>query len=504
VNHFGDRRRAGISVPLFSLRSRSSWGIGEMRDLPVVAEWLRAAGQSILQILPLNELSRDEASPYSALSAMAIDPRYITIRDLPDAADFEALWPEEIASVREAGAIDYRKVAELKHLALRICFARFFENDWEDATARGDELRSYIRKESWWLDEYALYRALRASFDEQPWPEWPAAFRDRDPAELVAAQRRLEYEILFYQYVQWVADAQWRSARAAATGVAVFGDVPFMVSLDSADVWSRQKEFLLDASVGTPPDAFSETGQEWGLPPYNWTVAKTNDLQWLRQRARRMSELYDGFRLDHLVGFYRTYVRPLNGEPPYFLPAEENDQRELGETVLRIMMETGAVVSVEDLGTVPPFVRISVARVGLPGYRVFRWEPEDPATYPETSIAMTGTHDTEPIATWWDSLEPAEREKFAKMDSLQVDPKRPFDNVIRDAILRAMYWSGSSVVLTPIQDIFGWRSRINRPASVGDWNWTYVLPWPVDLMMTQPEALDGIRRLRKIEEETGR
>ena len=167
-------------------------------------------------------------------------------------------------------------------------------------------------------------------------------------------------------------------------------------------------------------------------------------------------------------------------------------------------METGAVVSVEDLGTVPPFVRISVARVGLPGYRVFRWEPEDPATYPETSIAMTGTHDTEPIATWWDSLEPAEREKFAKMDSLQVDPKRPFDNVIRDAILRAMYWSGSSVVLTPIQDIFGWRSRINRPASVGDWNWTYVLPWPVDLMMTQPEALDGIRRLRKIEEETGR
>jgi 4-alpha-glucanotransferase len=181
---------------------------------------------------------------------------------------------------------------------------------------------------------------------------------------------RLSTDILFFQYVQWVAAEQWQTARRQMEGVEIFGDCPFMVTLDSADVWSRRQDFILDASVGTPADAFSETGQEWGLPPYNWDMARTNDFEWLRMRARRLAELYDGFRVDHLVGFYRTYVRPLDGRPPYFMPADEADQRELGETVMRIMIDTGADVSVEDLGTVPPFVRESIAKLGLPGYRV--------------------------------------------------------------------------------------------------------------------------------------
>ena len=151
-----------------------------------------------------------------------------------------------------------------------------------------------------------------------------------------------------------------------------------MVTLDSADVWSRREDFLLDASVGTPPDAFSETGQEWGLPPYNWDEARKNDFAWLRMRARRQADLYDGFRVDHLVGFYRTYVRPLDGRPPFFMPSEEPAQIALGETVMRIMIDTEADVSVEDLGTVPAFVRESIARLGLPGYKVLRWETGDP------------------------------------------------------------------------------------------------------------------------------
>ena len=185
-----------------------------------------------------------------------------------------------------------------------------------------------------------------------------------------------------------------------------------MVTLDSADVWSRRHDFILDASVGTPPDAFSETGQEWGLPPYDWNAARKNDYEWLRMRARRFADLYDGFRIDHLVGFYRTYVRPLDGGAPYFLPAEEREQRELGETVMRIMIDTGADVSVEDLGTVPDFVRESIARLALPGYKVLRWEPGNPTTYPPNSVAMTGTHDTEPLAVWWESLTADERRRF--------------------------------------------------------------------------------------------
>src|SRR5258706_15812108 len=147
-------RAAGSSVPLFSLRSRQSWGIGEMLDLPAAAAWLRSARQTLLQILPLNELAPGESSPYSALSAMAIDPRFITIRHIPDAADFEALWSAEIAAVRQAPVIEYQHISALKNLALRICFERFRENDWDEHTARADALRDYVQREGWWIDEY--------------------------------------------------------------------------------------------------------------------------------------------------------------------------------------------------------------------------------------------------------------------------------------------------------------------------------------------------------------
>jgi 4-alpha-glucanotransferase len=499
-----DDRRAGISVPLSSLRSRQSWGIGEMLDIPAAARWLSSAGQTLLQILPLNELAPGESSPYSALSAMAIDPRFITIRHIPDSADFEALWPGEIAAVRQAPAIAYGEISALKNLALRMCFERFCENDLDEHTPRADALRDFIRRESWWIDEYALYRALRARAGERPWIEWEPALRDRDPGTLLAAQRQLEHEILFYQYVQWIAGDQWQAVRKSIDRLEILGDFPFMVTLDSADVWSRQREFLLDASVGTPPDAFSETGQEWGLPPHNWDAARKNNFEWLRMRARRMADLYDGFRVDHLVGFYRTYVRPLDGSPPYFSPAGEDEQQALGETIMRIMIDTGAHVSVEDLGTVPDFVRASVGSLGLPGYRVFRWALEDPSHYPVTSVAMTGTHDTETLAVWWDTLAVEQRKPFASMPSVAVDPSAPFDASVRDAILKAVYDSPSAMVLIPIQDVFGWRMRVNHPATIGDWNWTYVLPWPVDLMPVQPEAADAAARLMTLCERSRR
>lgn len=489
-------RRAGISVPLFSLRSTRGWGIGEIGDIPSLAEWLRAANQSVVQILPLNELGPSETSPYSALSAMAIDPQYISIWMMEDSETFEREWHREIEHVRHTSRIDYKAVRDLKRRALRASFDRFADRDWRIDTGRAADLRAYIADESWWLEDYSVYRALRAAFGERPWPEWPVEFRDREPAAITQARERLAKEMLYHQYVQWIASRQWEAARRA-TRLDLLGDFPFMVTLDSADVWSRRDDFLLDASVGTPPDAFSETGQEWGLPPYNWDRARQNDFAWLRMRARRQVELYDGFRVDHLVGFYRTYVRPLDGRPPHFMPADERDQIQLGETVMRIFVETGADVSVEDLGTVPGFVRESISRLGLPGYKVLRWEPVDPALYPPLSVAMTGTHDTEPLAVWWESLAPEERVRFGP-DSIH------YDAAVRDHLIERIYNAGSDLVLLPIQDPFGWRDRINLPATIGNENWTYALPWPCDTLLAQPEAVDCANRLARLSDTAGR
>jgi 4-alpha-glucanotransferase len=490
-------RRAGINVPLFSIRSTRSWGIGEMGDIPAIAEWLRAANQSVLQILPLNELAPSESSPYSALSAMAIDPQFISIWMMDEAEEFEREWRAEIEHVRHTPRIHYRAVRELKSRALRMSFERFLKSDWLLDTGNADVFRRFLESESWWLDEYSLYRALRADSGERPWPEWPSDLRDREPSAMARARERLAGQMLFYQYVQWIATRQWQTMREAAEGIEILGDFPFMVTLDSADVWSRREDFLLGASVGTPPDAFSETGQEWGLPPYNWDEARRNDFAWLRMRARRQAQLYDGFRVDHLVGFYRTYVRPLDGHPPFFMPSAEAEQIALGETVMRIVIDTDADVSVEDLGTVPAFVRQSIARLGLPGYKVWRWETDDPILYPPLSVAVTGTHDTDSLAVWWETLTPKERRRFG-FDSPE------YDAAIRDGIIEKIYNAGSNLVLLPIQDAFGWRDRINLPATIGDRNWTYVLPWPSDTATAQPEAVDCANRLAGLTYQTGR
>jgi 4-alpha-glucanotransferase len=214
-------------------------------------------------------------------------------------------------------------------------------------------------------------------------------------------------------------------------------------------------------------------------------------------RARRLADLYDGFRVDHLVGFYRTYIRPLDGRPPYFMPVEEAEQRALGEETMGIMMQTGADVSVEDLGTVPDFVRESIARLGLPGYKVLRWEPVDPRLYPQHSVAMTGTHDTECVAVWWESLSAAERRRFG-IDSAS------FNAAVRDHLLARIYHAASDLVLLPIQDVFGWRDRINQPATIGEQNWTFVLPWPIDEADRQAEACECAERLAVLSAETGR
>jgi 4-alpha-glucanotransferase len=509
-------RRAGILIPLFSIPTSDSWGIGEIADIPVLAAWLRAAGQRILQLLPINEMPPGETSPYSALSAMAIDPQFISLRDVAEfaGAGGEArLQPTERArlqAARAARTIDYPAVRELKQLALRRAFARFKDAEWDAGTQRGAALRRYIEQEAGWLEDYALFRALHARYDERSWFEWPAPLRDREPAALAQVRTELADDILFRQYVQWVAQEQWTAARAAAREVALFGDLPFMVSGDSADVWARQDEFRLDASVGVPPDAFSETGQDWGLPVYRWDVLAERDFDWLRVRSRRNATLFDGYRVDHLVGFYRTYFRPKEGGRPQFTPSEEPEQTRLGEQVLQVFREPGTEIIAEDLGVVPDFVRASLARLAVPGYKVLRWERQwdvdgqpfrDPMQYPACAVATSGTHDTEPMMTWWESASAEEQEAVHAIPSVRA---RLRDDNIREALVETLVASGADLLILPIQDVFGWQDRINQPATVTDTNWTWRLPWPVDRMVYEPEAVAVASQLRAWSERYGR
>jgi 4-alpha-glucanotransferase len=522
-------RRAGILVPLFSIPSSRSWGIGEIGDIEPMTRWLEAAGHKLLQLLPINEMPPGESSPYSALSAMAIDPQFITLRHLEDFSEIggeeglERDLQRELESVRSEPAIKYRCVRELKHTVLRRCFAHFREREWAGGTRRAATLRAYIAEQAWWLEDYALFRALKAHHGERAWVDWPEELQRREPASIASMRGQLADDILFRQYVQWVAGDQWGTARERSGSVELFGDLPFMVSADSADVWARQEEFRLDASVGVPPDAFSETGQDWGLPAYRWDVLRDRDFDWLRNRARRNADIFDGYRVDHLVGFYRTFFRPNDTREPQFSPAEEKDQIELGERVLGVFREAGAEIIAEDLGVVPDFVRQSLARLHVPGYKVFRWERhweiagqpfKDPTTYPAISVATSGTHDTEPMVVWWENapLEekeaalaiPSIRERLADEDIARLRNGAGLPHVLHEALLETLYASGSNLLILPIQDVFAWRDRINQPATVRQDNWTWRLPWPVDRLSLEPVAMERARQMKAWCERYGR
>lgn len=501
-------RHLGINLPLSSMPSSSSWGIGEIADLDQFAPWLEAAGCDRLMLLPIGTMPTGQTSPYSACSAMAIDPIYVSV---PAMEDFQRIGGMAglgednrrlIGIARESPRLRIADVRRVKEAAIALAFERFMRDDWTDRTPRAAAFAGFTSREKWWLDDYALFRACETMWPGRAWREWPGEVARRDERALSELRRQLSHEIKYTQYVQWIANDQWRAARRAlhARGIALYGDMPFMVDTHSADVWARQHEFLTDVSVGVPPDAFSDTGQDWGLPMYRWDVIAASEFAWIHQRARRMAALYDGFRVDHLVGFYRTYGRAPNGDA-FFLPDNEDAQLWQGEQVMRAFVNAGAAVVAEDLGTVPDFVRASIARLGIGGYKVLRWErvwhePGQPfllpSHYPRRSVATTGTHDTEPLAAWWEQGDIEERvavvDLMARVGLGQWDPSAPWSDGLRDTLLRIVMMAASDQVFLPIQDVFGWRDRINTPATVGDHNWTWRLPWPVDAWPTIPEA----------------
>jgi 4-alpha-glucanotransferase len=516
-------RRAGLLVPLFSLRSARGWGIGEIGDIAGTARWLESAGLSLLQLLPINELPLHETSPYSSLSAMAIDPQYITLDDVEDFAalggerGMEAELRANLEGLRVAPSVNYAGVRRLKHLALRRAYERFRDTELRSDSERAHAFRAYVEEEAWWLADYALFRALHER-TRQPWTEWPEGLRTHHPVALAGARAELADDVRYREYVLWLASDQWHAARAAAEPVALFGDLPFMVALDSADVWARQHDFRLDASLGVPPDAFSDDGQDWKLPVYQWDTIAAGGFAWLRQRARRNAELFGGYRVDHLVGFYRTFWRPLGDStgPGSFTPSDEPAQIALGEQVLGLFLESGAEIVAEDLGLVPDFVRESLARLQVPGCKVFRWErrwhtPDrpfvDPLTYPSLSMATSGTHDTEPMVTWWETAPDEERaavlniplvaERLGPDGRREALESRALLPAVRDAFIEVLIASSSELVIVPVGDVFGWSDRINTPATVNDRNWTWRMPWPAERLAFEPDAIAAVKRLRE-------
>lgn len=513
-------RVAGCTIPLFSLRSERDWGIGEIADLPLCAAWLERAGVALLQILPPYELAAGETSPYGARTSFGLDPVYITVGDVPDLGPDDvraALGDEgarELRRVRAAANVDYAAVRALKSRVLHAAFERFHREHWTKDTPRARVFRAFQEREASWCEDLALYVALRDAHAGFGWSTWPEAERGRAPGVLTASRARLERAVLEHQYLQWLAHVQWDRAHGELRGLGVelMGDVPFIVGGESADVWSHAKQFRQDVSLGAPPDAFSPDGQDWGLPAYDWTAMDGDDLAWHRARTRHAARLYDRFRLDHVVGYFRQWVRPrTSGDgrgPGLFDPAGEAAQMARGAHVLGVILAEAAPAKViaEDLGVIPPFVRATMKSLGLPGYRVIPWEQDEagfraPADFPKESVASFSTHDTAPITSWWPELPKKDRDALAPILGVRGDMSAD-DRLF--ALTRALLASGSDLTLMLPQELLGDGARINTPGTVGGENWTYRLPRPIESLMADRDVSARLDRVRRLAKDAGR
>ncbi len=508
-------RSAGVLVPLFSLRTRDSLGRGEILDLAPTIDFAIEMGCSVIQLLPLDETGPDEQSPYSALSVNAIDPMYISIRDLPGVG--RVVLARARTAVGKASVVPRLTVRREKLALLERAYRATGARDGRDEAAQRG---AFATANAYWLDDYALFRALKEHFEWSSWESWPAELVRRDPKALAAAWRELADSIEMYRYWQFVAHRQWSSMRAyaAARGVRIGGDLAFSPCRESAEVWANQNDFDLVRSVGAPPDGFNLTGQRWGLPLPHWERMRVNGFTFLRARVRLASSRYDLIRIDHVVGLYRTFNFGADSdEAGVFTPENEDQQRIQGEEIVRaIKNEAGtAEIIAEDLGTVPPWVRASLTHLGVPGYKVMQWErnwgePDEtflsPATYPELSLATTGTHDTESLTTWWSEQSIADREKLVRALGIEMrlNPRAMLDDSARDAILAALYAAPSRLLIIPIQDLYGWTDQINRPGTVDDSNWTYRLPMTLERLRRSRAIKLRVAKLREIAIRTGR
>jgi len=512
-------RLSGILLPLFSLRSRTDFGIGDFGAVDGLFDWMATARQRMLMLLPLLPTAPDDPSPYSTRSAFGLNPLFIDVQALPEfgeAGALSSLSAEErtwLADARAARRIRYDLVFRLKDATLKRAFDRFEALHWKANDARANELREWQHSQSGWLNSFALYAAISKDQQRRPWWEWPAPLRNRDATALAAERTRLSHDVLHECWLQWVAEHQWNQvrAKARAKGVLLCGDEPFALSQDSADCWAHPKLLRRDARLGVPPDAFSADGQDWGLPYFDFAAMEKEGYGWLKFRAQKSAAYYDLRRVDHAVGYFRQWIRDATTPKGRFIPLDESAQIALGEKHLKLLSESAGIIA-EDLGVIPKFAREVLKKLQLPGYRVMRWERDeavyrDPHGYPEISLATTGTHDTETLREWWETAADWERLAMAKaVPELATLPPvtKAFTPELHEALLAGTLGSASNLAVIPWQDVLGSRDRVNLPGSMTDVNWAYRMDCTNEELLQREDTLRAAALMSRLTTASGR
>ncbi len=465
-------RASGILMPIFSLSSE--YGIGTLgKEAYDFVDFLEKAGQTYWQILPLGITGFGD-SPYQSVSAYAGNPYFIDLDELIKQGYLEKTEVESFDWGEDPYKIDYELLYKNRYAVLKLAYNRFKK-------ALPSDYKKFQKENAFWLEDYALYAAIKDLHNGASFDYWGKEFITRDDKAIKWAKAELADQIGFHKMMQYFFSTQWFRLKSYANkkGIYIIGDIPIYVAYDSADVWSNPEQFLLDkdlkpsAVAGCPPDAFSEDGQLWGNPLYNWKYMKEDGFSWWLKRIGYSAKLYDIIRIDHFRAFSAYYSIPYGDETA----VNGKWVKGVGAKFFEVAEEKlgGLNIIAEDLGTIDEPVRKLLKKTGFPGMKVlqFAFDPESESSYLphniiENCIVYTGTHDNDTLMGYMKEA-PTEQVEFMR-EYLQIGENDSFNW----SVIKAAMATPAKTAIFQMQDFLGLdnSARINTPATSGDnWQW---------------------------------
>jgi 4-alpha-glucanotransferase len=480
-------RSSGILLHPTSFPSR--FGIGDLGEAAYrFVDFLAESGQTFWQILPLGPTGYGN-SPYSCYSALGGNPLLISLETLRDQ---QWLTHDDLAHSPDfpQDTVDFERVIEHKIPFLKKACESFKVNANPE---QQKEFLAFCESKTHWLEDYALYMALKDQFGGVSWHTWDEKIAKRQPEALELSRRKLSAEIFYYKFVQFEFFREWTHLKKYANdrGIYILGDIPIYVAHDSADVWAHPEFFCLDVKTGVPagqagvpPDYFSETGQLWGNPVYLWSRLQKDNFKWWIQRFEGLLNYVDIIRIDHFRGF-EAFWQVKMGET---IAMKGKWVKAPGVALFEVVKEQLGELPIvaEDLGVITPEVEALRDQFGFPGMRVLQFafcsDPGNsflPFNYVRNCVVYSGTHDNDTTAGWFEKIPDWEKDAVLRYLGA-VDPQG-----IHLSLIRLAFSSIANLAIIPLQDIFGWGSdaRMNVPGKAeGNWGWRYrydVLTWEV-------------------------
>lgn len=478
-------RSSGLLLHISSLPS--PYGIGDLGPAAYAfADFLTEAKQQVWQVLPVVPVGKGD-SPYASPSTFAGNPLLIS----PDVLlENGQLLPEDLTPRPSFPnhVVAFEEVVEYKTRILERAFDHFESRKEKN---QGGAFESFSQKNAWWLDDYALFMALSDANQSKDWTQWPAALAQREAEAISSARKEYGRVIKRHQYWQFLFDQQWSALHSycAKKDIQIMGDIPIYVAHESADVWANASQFILDEDgqpsvvAGVPPDYFSETGQRWGNPLYNWDEMENSQFSWWIQRIRRALSLYDLVRLDHFRGFSAYWEIPAEEETAVNGRWVSAPGSALFNSALKELEALPLLA--ENLGIITPDVTELMNQFDLPGMAVLQFGFDGdassehlPHNYDRNLIVYTGTHDNDTLVGWWSNSSRAmdsntlKKVRAASMQYVNMDEDQIHD--LPWYFMRALYASVANLVIIPVQDVLGLgsRARMNTPGTEsGNWRW---------------------------------